>query len=93
MVESDCPPRQGLVAAFTVFSQFALVRVLLPVAGMAIRRRIRKRFSALVTGDACDGSMTAFEHEIGETMIETFLVQVNDIGIAPFMVGMTGHAF
>jgi hypothetical protein len=56
-------------------------------------RRFAEFYFRLVAALAAERPVGALEFEIREFVIEGFVVELDDIGIAPFMLGMTMLAF
>jgi hypothetical protein len=57
------------------------------VLGKAVIARL---FMTRLTGD---GPVLAFQLEVGPSVIENFVIQLNNIHVATFMVGMAGMTF
>lgn len=90
MVEgADIDPCRCHVAIFTFRSELFAVGFVFAVAVDAARWRFAKLLIFRVTTGAVDVFVTALQREIGQPVIKQFLVEQDDFGVAPDMVGMT----
>lgn len=69
------------------------MRVVFAVAGNAVVRRFGVAHIGPVAGGALHISMFAGQAVVGELMIETRLIQADDVGASPLMFRMAGFAF
>ena len=81
-------PAFGRVASFASFTESAFVRLVLPVAANAVMLRRTELLSGTVTSLAGGGRMGAFEPEIGQTMVESRVIERRDLGLSAFVVGV-----
>jgi hypothetical protein len=92
VIEPRLLPLDLVVAVFALLAQAALVAlvVVLPVAGIAVRRRVAELLPRLVAVVAAVPRVlvAAAQFEVGAVVIELLPVELGDFGIPALMVGM-----
>ena len=91
MVEFGVSPSSGGVAVRALGAHGVAMDVVCFVAAKAIRRRITVPDTGLVAFAAFGFPVLAEQGEVGELVVERSFVELHDIGIPAFMVGMTGR--
>lgn len=92
MIVGDLPPALLGVAALAVVTRLAAMRTILAVTVLARLSSFPEWLTSGVAALAAGRRMAADEGEVGRGMIEHFAIEAHDIGIAPFMVGVTMSA-
>ena len=92
VIEAALRPGGRLVAAAAVRAELAGVRLVGPVAVDAARRRLAVLAARLVAGVASARRVRAGQREIGPGVIERRPAQLDDVGVAPEVLGVAGLA-
>jgi hypothetical protein len=92
MIEGEFPPFRGAVTVAALFSQFALVTVMLFVAVDTGRGRFRVSPVRSVAGGAGHVEVRARELEIGLPVIERQRIETDNVGIAAQVFAVTVFA-
>ncbi len=92
MVEFGVGPGDSRMAVGALRTHGVAVHVIGFVAGKAVRRRIAMLTACLVALDTLGFSVSSEQWKIREIVIERVFVEMHDIGIPSFMVGMAGRA-
>jgi hypothetical protein len=82
VIKIECLPGFGVMAVVTLFSEFALVRVLFAVAVDARSRGFRILFLRQMTATTWDLNMRALEGKIGFVVVESRAIKQHDTGIS-----------
>lgn len=88
MIEVNVGPGDGGMAVRTLGTHGVAVNVVCLVAGKTLGRRIAVLAASLVAFRAICFGMLAEQREVGEVVVEAAFVELHDIGVPPFMVGM-----
>jgi hypothetical protein len=89
----DTLPCRLDVAIVTCLSKAPFVRIARLVTIEAASGRAAEFYCLRVTADAQHGFVRVAKLEIRKCVIECFAVQLDDVGISPFVIGMTMVAF
>lgn len=88
MIEATGLPSLDAMAFVAGLAQPLLVRVVFVMTVIACRKRITVFGIFLMAAGAGKPQMGAFQRKIGLMMIECIRVEMHDVGIAPYMLGM-----
>ena len=88
MIEAACLPSLDAMAFVAGLAQPFLVRVVFVVTVIAFRRCITVFGILLVAAGAGQPQVCTFQWKIGLMMIEGVRVEMHDVGIASYMLGM-----
>ena len=92
MVEFDVGPGDGRMAVGALRTHGVAMHVVGLVAGKAVRGRIAMLAACLVAFDTLGFSVFSEQWKIREIVIERVFVEMHDIGMPSFMIGMAGSA-
>src|SRR5512143_3288733 len=81
------------MAILALFTKPSTVRIDLLVTVEAGRRRIPELDLCRVTSRACDGLVSVNQPVVRDIVVEGFLVELDDVGFAPLVVGVALSAF
>lgn len=85
-------PGDAVVAARAVAAELALVGFLFAMTGVAIGRRFAEALAARMAAVARDDVMRTLQRKVSAGVIELVATELDDVGIPPEMLGMTGMA-
>lgn len=91
MVEFDVGPRHSGVAIGTLGAHRVAMDIVCLVAGITVRGGIAMLATGFVAFTALRFPVLAEQRKVGEFMVEGVFVELHDIGIPAFMIGMTGR--
>ena len=85
----DATPRCLAMAALACLAKTAPVRINGLVTVEAASRRVAQLYALQVAASTLHDLVCVLEHEICERMIEGLAIELDDVGAAPLVVGMT----
>lgn len=80
------------MAVGALLTEFALVNILFAMAVVAYAGCLTPEFSLLVTTAALSPAMASVQSEVGLGMVEKLAIKQYDLGVAAFVIGVTGAA-
>ena len=80
------------MAFFAGLAETFHVRIILVVAVIASRRCIAMFLVLLMAAGACQTKMRAYQWKVRLTVIKGIRIEMDDVGVTPYMVGMAGLA-
>lgn len=93
VVEFRVSPGRRTVTFAAGLRELVAMYIVLLVAADAGGRGLAPGLSRFMTALAWHTSMRALEGEVGQVMIELGLIQLNDVGVTPFVLGMACATF
>ena len=92
MIELDVGPRHSRMTVGALRAHGVAVHVVRFMAGKAVRRSFPVLAVCFMAFDAFGFPVLSEKGKIRKAVIEGVFVELDDIGVAAFMVGMTGCA-
>jgi len=85
-------PSTVVMAGRTVVTQLSLVDIVRSMTVDTCRRRVSMCGARRMASTARNGRVRAMQCEVGEPVVETVLIKVNNVHLATFMIGMAACA-
>ena len=93
MVEYSLAPGGFFVAVLTFLSQSFKMRVVGLVTGIAIHRRFPVFFFGVMAVVTFDRGVRSFQRKVRESVIKRVFIQMNNVRVPSFMIGVAELAF